>query len=95
MYYYAITHGLAGCYMPDYGFATAIATRGELADLIRHELELAEFPARLFREVRIRKLWAFLKRHGSSCAHFHIEHKGRSVAFHGLTAEEYATQIED
>jgi hypothetical protein len=36
-------------------------------------------------------LWAFIKRHGSSSAHFTITHKGYELAFYGLTEEEFNT----
>jgi hypothetical protein len=88
---YAITFGLSGCYMPDSGPHTiSCATRAELANAIRAELENYDFPASLFREVRIRRLWSFITRNGSSVAHFHLSHGGHTLAFHGLTKAELA-----
>lgn len=87
---YAVTFGLSGCYMPDsYSGAYECATRADLANLIRSELRLYGLPASLFREVRIRKLWQYIKRRGSSVAHFAIVHKGHSLSFTGLTESEY------
>ena len=87
---YAVTFGLAGCYMPDsHDGAFECATRRELADLIRSELEVYELPKSLFREVRINRLWSCIKRNGSSSAHFSLIHDGHSLSFHGLTEEEF------
>lgn len=86
---YSISYGLAGCYMPDsHDGPYVAATRAGLANIIRSELETYGMPACLFREVRIRKLWSFIRRNGSSVAHFSLDHKGYSLAFHGLTAAE-------
>lgn len=93
---YAITFGLQGCYMPDsHGGAFEVATRRELASLIRDELRVYDLPASLFREVRIRRLWSFIKSHGSSCAHFHLAHGPDVLSFHGLTEEEFQQQNEE
>lgn len=43
----------------------------------------------LFREVKIRDLWRFIQRHGSSSAHFSIRYRAHEIAFHGLTEEEF------
>lgn len=87
---YCVTFGLTGCYMPDSNDGpTIFHTRKALAAFIRHELEHYELPANLFREVRIRRLWSFIKAHGSSSAHFHLSHKGYSLSFSGLTEEEF------
>jgi len=91
---YAVTFGLSGCYMPDsHDGAFEVTTRRELASLIRGELETYDMPASLFREVRIARLWRFIKRHGSSSAHFSLVHGGNELAFHGLTEQEYNEQI--
>ncbi len=94
---YAVTFGLSGCYMPDsHEGAHAFSTRAELADFIRNELQVFDLPASLFAEVRIRRLWGFIQRHGSSTAHFSLRHKGNELAFHGLTEDEFnAAQTED
>lgn len=88
---YAITVGLAGCYMPDSHMGPyQFATRGELAQAIRDEIEFQEFPQSAFAQVGIRKLWAAIQYAGSSSSyHFSIAHKGREIAFHGLTEEEF------
>ena len=90
---YTITSGLAGCYMPDsISGPREYTSRKALADAIRYEIEFQDWPANLFREVRIRNLWAHIKRHGSSRAHFSIQHGAHEIAFHGLTEEEYNEQ---
>ena len=95
--HYAITSGMAGCYMPDAHWGThEIRTRAEMADLIRDHLRMADMPASLFREARLAKrLWPFLKHHGSSTAHFRLVHQGRELAFHGLTLTEFREQQAD
>jgi hypothetical protein len=91
---YAVTYGLSGCYMPDsHEGAHEFATRGELAEFIREELRIFDMPARLFADVHIRdQLWPFIKRYGSSSAHFRLVHEGCELAFHGLTEEEFQQQ---
>ena len=92
---YAVTYGLNGCYMPDsHAGVFEFHTRSELAAFIRAELEVYELPKSLFNEVRITRLWSFIKRHGSSTAHFSLVHKGYVLAFNGLTEEEYQQQSE-
>lgn len=87
---YCVTSGLAGCYMPDsISGPLAFATRNELAAYIRSEIEAQDWPASMFAEVRLRRLWGFIQRHGSSTAHFSIQRNGCELAFHGLTEEEY------
>lgn len=93
---YAITYGLQGCYMPDsHEGAYEFTTRRELAQFIRSELQVFGLPASLFREVRIARLWSFIKRHGSSTAHFHLAHGQCVLSFEGLTEEEFDQQAED
>lgn len=86
---YSVSYGLSGCYMPDdVSGPYVFHSRGDLAAFIRGEIDRLEWPASRFAEVRIRDLWGFIKRRGSSCAHFSIEHEGCSLSFHGLTQEE-------
>ena len=86
---YSMTFGLSGCYMPDsYGGPYICSTRREIASIIRSELEAYDLPASRFREVRIARLWAFIKRNGSSVAHFALQHGANELAFHGLTEAE-------
>jgi len=86
---YSISYGLSGCYMPDsVNGPYFAATRKELAALIRAELEFFDMPASLFREVHITRLWQFIRHNGSSVMHFQLNHKGNTLAFHGLTEEE-------
>jgi len=93
---YSITTGLHGLYMPDsYIGPFEVNTRKELMAEIRYALEFAEFPKSCIREVKATRLWGFIKRHGSSQAHFNIVHKGREIAFHGLTQEEYQQSVAD
>jgi hypothetical protein len=92
---YAITNGLAGCFMPDHhSGAYEFATRRELAAEIRSQIETQGWPASMFAEVKIRRLWGFIARNGSSVAHFSITRDGYEIAFHGLTEDEYKQQSE-
>lgn len=87
---YAVTFGLAGCYLPDYhAGAHECHTRAELANLIRDTLRLLDLPASLFDDVKIRRLWRFIATHGSSTAHFNLHHREHVLSFHGLTENEY------
>jgi hypothetical protein len=87
---YAVSFGLAGCYMPDNQIGPLqFSTRRELAAFIRSEIADAEWPSNVFKDVKIRNLWRHIARWGSSSAHFSIVHKGYSLSFYGLTAEEF------
>lgn len=93
---YSVSFGLEGCYLPDsHGGVYECHTRKELADIIRGEMQTYDLPKSLFAGVKIRRLWSFIKQHGSSSAHFSIYHKGYSLAFHGLTEEEFNQQNEE
>ena len=92
---YTIYNGLAGCYMPDSNYGPhEFRTRRELASAIREYLDIAGLPACLFREARVSRIWSFIKRHGSSSAHFSLTHKGYSLTFSGLTEEEFLQESE-
>lgn len=88
---YSVSFGLIGCYLSDsQGGVYECSTMRELASIIRDELEAYGMPKSLFRDVHIRWLWAFIKRNGSSSAHFRLDDgKGSALFFHGLTREEY------
>ncbi len=91
---YAISNGLAGCYMPDSSNGPyAFATRRELASFIRGEIDFLDWPKSMFADVNIKRLWSHIVRHGSSVAHFSLQRGGYELAFHGLTEEE-AQQME-
>jgi hypothetical protein len=93
---YNITFGLSGCYMPDsYGGVIECHTRRDLAESVRDYLRMYELPASLFQQVRIKRLWSFIKNHGSSSAHFSLEHKGFSLSFSGMTEEEMTEALEN
>ena len=90
---YTVTFGLSGCYMPDsVSGPLEFTTRKELAEFIRSELQVYDLPASLFRQVRMRNLWTFIKRHGSSSAHFALHHGANALEFHGLTEDEFNEQ---
>lgn len=91
---YSVTNGLAGCYMPDSANGPySFATRKELADFIRGEIEMLDWPASIFADVKIKRLWSFIQRNGSSVAHFRLQRGNYELAFHGLTEDE-ARQME-
>jgi hypothetical protein len=87
---YRVSYGLSGCYMPDsVSGPVEFDTRKTLADFIRSEIETYEMPAKLFREVKLRKLWSFIARNGSSVAHFSLHHGANVLHFEGLTEAEF------
>ncbi len=91
-----VTNGLAGCYMPDnVSGPIVLATRRELVAAIKAEIERYEWPANALAQIKVKALWAHIKRHGSSTAHFSIERGGYEIAFHGLTADEAAQMDRD
>lgn len=93
---YSVGYGLQGCYLDDSHYGTfECATRAELAALIRDALEFYEMPACKFKEVGLRKLWGFIRRNGSSVAHFNIQHGAHVLNFYGLTEEEYNAAVEN
>ena len=92
---YTITTGLSGCYMPDsQSGPVQCDTRAQLAALIREEIAAQGWPRSLFADVKIRRLWGFIRRNGSSVAHFSLQHDGREIAFRGLTEDEFR-QVEE
>ena len=92
---YAVTFGLAGLYIPDcHDGVYEFQSRSALAAFIRGELETYDLPKSLFRDAHVRRLWRFIKRHGSSSAHFTLYHGDHELAFHGLTEDEYREQAE-
>ena len=86
---YSISNGLNGCYMPDNvsGPYTG-ATRRELVAMIRDAVAMMDWPASAARDVKVKRLWSFIKDKGSSCAHFSIVRDGYELSFHGLTEDE-------
>lgn len=66
------------------------STRRELVALIRDQIAYLDFPASAIRDAKVNRTWAFIKRHGSSSAHFSIQYRGYEIAFHGLTEAECA-----
>lgn len=93
---YSVNFGLAGCYMPDdVSGGMEFTRRTDLAEFIRDELRMHELPVSLFREVNIKRLWSFIKRHGSSTAHFTLYHKDCALRFVGLTEDEFNADRED
>ncbi|HEV2548443.1 MAG TPA: hypothetical protein VGU20_13975 [Stellaceae bacterium] len=92
---YAVTFGLAGCYLPDsHDGVHEFNTRRDLAAFIRDELERYEFPKAHFAQAHVLHLWKRIKRHGSSSMHFSIFHREHVLSFHGLTEEEFRQQAD-
>jgi len=90
-----VSFGLAGCYLPDsHGGVYEVTTRRELASIIRGEIEVYDLPACLFRDAHVRRLWKFIRRNGSSVAHFSLYHGDHVLAFNGLTQAEYEAAAE-
>jgi len=93
---YAVNFGLEGCYTPEsYSGPFKCDTRRDLAKFIREQLNLHDLPKSLFSEVHITRLWSFIKRHGSSTAHFTLYHRGMAFRFVGLTEEEFENEISE
>ena len=67
----------------------ACSTRKELADLVRDAIFWASFPANVFADAKIRRKWGFIKRYGSSSAHFNLYYKDQAIVFEGMTDDEY------
>jgi hypothetical protein len=93
---YSVTCGLSGCYMPNSNFGPySGTTRRELAGTIRDTLQMLDVAPSRARQVKLSRLWSFIKRHGSSTAHFNIDiGHGEELCFHGLTEAEYAEMSE-
>ena len=90
---YNTTSGLVGGYMPDnVGGPLMFTRRKDLAEHIRYELSFLEWPASCIKQVKLGKLWSFIKAHGSSTAHFSIYHKNQVLQFNGLTEAEFRQQ---
>jgi hypothetical protein len=89
--YYKTGFGLAGCYLDDnQGGAQCFTTRRELADAIRYELDMYEFPKSAFAEVGIRRLWSVIANAKSASSFtFYIHHGAHVLTFYGLTEREY------
>ena len=89
--FYKTGFGLTGCYLDDsQGGAQEFNTRRELANAIRYELEVYDFPASCFAEVNIRRLWSAIRFAKSASSYtFHIHHGANVLTFYGLTEREY------
>lgn len=93
---YTVTNGLEGCYMPDsVSSPVEFRTRRDLVNDIRDEIELLGWPKSAIKQVKINRLWAHIKRWGSSSAHFSITRDGYELAYHGLTDAEYHAATKD
>jgi hypothetical protein len=85
---YQVLFGMPG-YMPDSNSGPYYAaTRKELASLIRDQIEQFDLPKSLFKDVKLKQLWPFIARHGSSSAHITLYHGNNVLEFVGLTEEE-------
>ena len=88
-YRYSVAFGPAGCYRPDSSLGPYEAeTRRELRDDIAIMLSLYGLPKRALREAKLRSLWSFIKRNGSSSASFNIQRGSYMLSFVGLTEQE-------
>ena len=90
-YKFSITSGMDG-YMPNYQSGPYCATtRAELADILRAELEMLNYPVNRFADFNVRRLWRFVQfaRSGSSCHSHCDEHNAERMSIYGLTDAEY------
>lgn len=93
---FMIAYGLNGCYLPDSDAgAYEVTTRKALVAAVRDALELYDMPASSIRQVKWRRVWAWVKRSGHSSLHYSISHKGFALSIMGLTEEEYQAQTAD
>lgn len=88
---YSVHYGLQGCYMPDSHYGCfELTTRRELSSLVREALASYDMPKSAFASVNLRTLWRWIKAHGSSVAHFTINHgEHNALTFSGITEAEY------
>lgn len=86
---YAVFAGEYGAEMPYPIFTFEATTRKEMANQIRFAIGFNQLPKSLFADVKITRLWSFIKRHGSSTAHFSLHHGKYVLKFEGMTEEEY------
>lgn len=95
--YFRIMHGLRGCYMPDTNEQYCVSSLREMASIIRDELEFFDAPKHRFRDVGIRKIWAFI-RHARSASQVYIlipTTGGCALEVVGMTAAEYEEEAHD
>jgi hypothetical protein len=65
-------------------------SRAQFVAAIEEQFALFFIPKTCMRQVGVRDLWGSITRHGSSCAHFGVEHNGFVLQFQGLTEDEFA-----
>lgn len=90
-YKFQITSGMPE-YLPNYHSGPYYAaTRKELADILRTELEMLNYPANRFVDFNIKRTWRFIQfaQSGSSCHSFCDDHNGERMEICGLTDAEF------
>ena len=94
-YKFTISSGMPG-YMPNYNSGAYVATtRKELAEILRSELEMLDYPANRFNDFNVTRMWRFIQnaRSGSSCHSYCDTHNGEQLSINGLTDAEYDEMI--
>ena len=90
-YKFHIMSGMAG-YMPNYNSGPYIAsTRKELADILRTELNMLNYPANRFADFNVRRMWRFVQfaKSGSSCHSSCEDHNSEQMEVCGLADHEF------
>ena len=90
-YKFHIMSGMPG-YMPNYNSGPYVAaTRKELTDILRTELDMLNYPANRFADFNVRRMWRFTQfaKSGSSCHASCDEHNGEQMEIYGLTDDEF------
>ncbi len=90
-YKFSINSGMPG-YMPNYQAGPyCAATRAKLAEILRTELEMLNYPASRFADFNVRRMWGFIQhaRSGSSCHSSCDSHNGEHMEICGMTDAEY------
>ena len=95
-YKFVVLSGMPGC-LPNYVSGPMIAnTRKELADILRDELEMLDYPKNRFSDFKVKRLWRRLQMYKSG-ASLHSRcntHNGEYMSIQGMTDAEYTAAVE-
>lgn len=96
-YKFVILSGMAG-FMPNYNSGPLQAnTRKELAEILREQLDMLDYPANRFNDFCVADIWRRVQAFKSgSSVHSNCEpHQGETMFIQGLTDEEYTQQLNE
>jgi len=86
--------GLYGCYMPDFSFPVEFKRRKDFVAFVKGELAFYDIPASAIKQIPFKRVWGHVAAHGGSSVHCSIDYKGNTLAFIGLTDEEFKQAVE-